>query len=130
MAQINTRIILRNDSTANWNLNSDQVLLKGEVGIEFTESGKVKTKVGDGTKTWAQLPYTGGNSDAQVFEVEPQEGEDHTTAINRVVADTELEQGAMAIVKETIVEGKFQHTAYIYDGAWKAMDGNYNAKNV
>lgn len=130
MAQINTRIILRNDSTANWNLNSDQVLLKGEVGIEFTESGKVKTKVGDGTKTWAQLPYMGGNSDAQVFEVEPQEGEDHTTAINRVVADTELEQGAMAIVKETIVEGKFQHTAYIYDGTWKAMDGNYNANNV
>ena len=48
MSQINTRIILRNDSTANWNVNSDQVLLKGEVGIEFTESGKVKVKIGDG----------------------------------------------------------------------------------
>ena len=43
MATLNTRIILRNDSTANWLTNSNQVLLKGEVGIEFLTDGKVKT---------------------------------------------------------------------------------------
>lgn len=67
MAQIKTRIVLRNDSTVNWNANASSVLMKGEVGIEFLESGKVKMKVGDGTKTWAQLPYFGGE-EAKVFE--------------------------------------------------------------
>ena len=46
MAQIiNTKIVLRNDSTVNWDAHADQVLLKGELGIEFTESGKAKIKV-------------------------------------------------------------------------------------
>lgn len=40
MATLNSRIILRNDSTANWLLNENQVLLKGEVGIEFLASGQ------------------------------------------------------------------------------------------
>lgn len=130
MAEIKTRIILRNDSTANWTLNSDQVLLKGEAGVEFLENGKVKVKIGDGTKTWAELPYFGGNSEAQVFETELNDGETHDAAITRVVAGTELESGAIAIVKVPIADGKFEHTAYVYDGTWKAMDGNYNAENV
>ena len=33
MAQINTRIILRNDSSVNWLAHENVVLLKGEVGI-------------------------------------------------------------------------------------------------
>lgn len=130
MAEIKTRIILRNDSTANWTLNSDQVLLKGEAGVEFLENGKVKVKIGDGTKTWAELPYFGGNSEAQVFEAELGDGETHEAAITRVVAGVEVEQGAIAIVKAPIADGKFEHTAYVYDGTWKAMDGNYNAENV
>lgn len=54
MAQLNTRIVLRNDSTANWLTNAEQVLLRGEVGVEFLEGGAVKVKIGDGTKTWGQ----------------------------------------------------------------------------
>ena len=60
MATLNTRIVLRNDSTTNWLANSEQVLMKGEVGIEFMSDGSVKMKVGDGTKTWAELDYVGG----------------------------------------------------------------------
>lgn len=59
MSELRTRIVLRNDSTTNWNANESTVLLKGEVGIEFLTDGKVKIKVGDGTKTWAQLSYFG-----------------------------------------------------------------------
>ena len=37
----------------------------------------------------------------------------------------------MVIVKYQFVTGKYQHTAYVYDGTvWAAMDGNYNAENV
>ena len=51
MATLNTRIVIRNDSTTNWLTNESAVLLKGEVGIEFLEDGTVKMKVGDGIKT-------------------------------------------------------------------------------
>ena len=60
MAQIKTRIIIRNDSTANWLTHLDTVLLKGEFGVEFLEDGTAKLKIGDGVKTWEQLDYFGG----------------------------------------------------------------------
>lgn len=78
--------------------------------------------------TWAKVA-----TESQVFHVEPQEGEDHLTAIARVVNGTELLTGNIAIVKELIHGERYQHTAYVYDGklsAWKAMDGNYNAESV
>lgn len=53
---LNTRILLRSDTTANWN-TSTIVLLKGEIGIEFLESGEAKAKAGNGTDVWADLPY-------------------------------------------------------------------------
>lgn len=69
MAQLNTRLVLRNDTSAAWLENSHKVLAKGELGIEFspaavTEAGlkadyKVRIKVGDGVSTWAELPYFG-----------------------------------------------------------------------
>lgn len=60
MAELRTRIVLRNDSTANWSANESVVLLKGEVGIEFLADGKTKVKIGDGIKSWAELDYFGG----------------------------------------------------------------------
>lgn len=60
MATLNTRIVLRNDSSTNWLTNSDQVLLKGEVGIEHLADGTVKIKIGDGVKTWEELSYYEG----------------------------------------------------------------------
>lgn len=133
MAQtINTRIVLRNDSTANWLTSKDVVLLKGEVGIEFLADGKVKMKIGDGTLTWEQLPYFGG-SEAHVYEVTPTEGQSHVDAINAAVGTTVLAAGDVAIVKELISGEHYSHTAYVYDGikaSWIAMDGNYNANNV
>lgn len=65
MATLKTRIALRNDSSANWQANSDVILLKGEIGIEFEESGNVKMKVGDGTTSWGELNYFGGESSEQ-----------------------------------------------------------------
>lgn len=66
MAQtINTYIVLRNDSSANWELNSDQILLKGEVGIEFLPNGEKKMKIGDGITSWTNLEYFNGGLDAE-----------------------------------------------------------------
>lgn len=133
MAQIKTRIALRNDSTANWQANSDVVLMKGEMGVEFTDAGETKMKLGDGQKTWAQLDYFGGETDvhqAQVYQADLAEGEDDIAAITRVVGENALFEGDMAIVKSTIGEA-VTYTAYVYnDSKWQAMNGNYNANNV
>lgn len=65
-----TRITLRNDSTANWSASSAAVLLRGEVGLEFTESGLAKMKIGDGSSTWADLPYFGGDGGSVISAID------------------------------------------------------------
>lgn len=53
---LETRILICNDTAVNWG-ESSKVLLKGEMAIEFLESRCVKIKVGNGTDTFADLPY-------------------------------------------------------------------------
>ena len=50
--QLTSRIIIRNDTSANWKL-ANPVLLKGEIGIE-TDTGIAK--YGDGVVTWDKAP--------------------------------------------------------------------------
>ena len=127
----NTRIVLRNDSTAKWLENKDQVLLKGELGVEFEADGGVKIKIGDGTKTWEQLEYFGGASAAQVFQAESVNAAGDLAAITTAVGDAKLQSGDFAIVSHDIDGAHKSYTAYVYDGeSWKAMDGNYDASNV
>ena len=126
MPTLNTRIQLRHDVKANWDNNSTVVLKAGEVGIETDTS---KMKVGDGAKTWAELKYAGGDA-AQNFDVVPENEETDVAAITRVVGAAELHVGDTAIVKRVISGDKTSYTAYVYDGEWKAMDGNYRADNV
>lgn len=126
MPTLNTRIQLRHDVKANWDDNSSVVLKAGEVGIETDTS---KMKVGDGVKTWDELKYAGGDA-AQNFDVVPENEETDVAAITRVVGAAELHVGDTAIVKRVISGDKTSYTAYVYDGEWKAMDGNYRADNV
>lgn len=143
MAELRTRIVLRNDGTANWLANADVVLLKGEVGIEFLENGQAKMKIGDGVKTWAALPYFGGE-EAHVYEATVAKGGEHIAAITTALNGATPNAHDIAIVKEAVIsekdlaetknenaEQKYQYTAYRYNGAnWAAMDGNYSADNV
>ena len=127
MATLNTRIVIRNDSTTNWLTNESAVLLKGEVGIEFLEDGKVKMKVGDGIKTWTQLPYFGGE-EAKTFQVSSLE---EITETELAVGDTAIVKTAIYTDAENEANNKYSYTGYVYNGtAWTAMDGNYNADNV
>lgn len=127
MATLNTRIVIRNDSTTNWLTNESAVLLKGEVGIEFLADGKVKMKVGDGTKTWSQLPYFGGE-EAKTFQVSSL---DEITETELAVGDTAIVKTAIYTDAENESNNKYSYTGYVYNGsAWTAMDGNYNADNV
>ena len=139
MAQLNTRIVLRNDSTAKWLEGKDQILLKGEVGIEFLESGKVKMKIGDGITTWENLPYFGGE-EAHVYEATVAKDGDHAAAIATALNGAEPNTHDVAIVKEAIIAAdkltdgvnqQYKYTAYRFNGTdWSAFDGNYSAENV
>lgn len=63
MAELKTRIILRNDTAANWTLNNP-VLKLGEMGIE-TDTNMFK--FGDGVKAWNELDYAGkGEADLKI----------------------------------------------------------------
>lgn len=132
MVEFNGKIVLRNDSSANWITNKDAVLLKGEVGFEFHDDGSVTMKIGDGVKTWEQLsPFEPGKtSSTNFYKAEPQEGEDDIAALTRVVGETELVKGDIGVVKKLIHNDKYEYTAYYYDTTWKALSGNYNAENV
>jgi hypothetical protein len=58
MATLTTKLLLRNDTTAKWTA-ADPVLSKGEVGVEWTETG-VNIKIGNGSAKWSELSYFGG----------------------------------------------------------------------
>ena len=138
---LQTTIILRNDVTANW-ANSTLILKKGEVALD-TE--KNIFKIGDGEKTFSQIDKYFASFDevvkaineatknlhtADVYEAEVDLGADKLAALKALA--TNPFKGDFGIVKEKLSpEGKYQYTAYIYDGEnWAAMDGNYDAENV
>ena len=126
---LNTRIVLRNDTAANWTLHNP-TLLAGEAGYE-TDTQKLK--FGDGSTAWTDLPYFGESAEsvAKVYQTEINHGSDHMEAITSVVDEAPLHNGDIAIVKELIAGDKREYTAYVYDGEqWVAMDGNYSAENV
>ena len=55
--KINTRLILRNDTSANW-YNSGKILLKGEASLaEYTIDGvkRYELRIGDGEHVWKEL---------------------------------------------------------------------------
>jgi hypothetical protein len=128
MPQINTRLVLRNDTKANWETVKNTATLKvGEFGVDsdtgLFKIGKEITV--DGTTrlaTWEELDYA---TDSVTNNVKV-EASLAALGTGRVVGD-------MGIVKEPLYEGatEYVHTAYVWNGSdWAAMDGNYTADNV
>ncbi len=123
---LQTRIQVLNDTAEALAAQGAAIPKAGEL---VYENDTRKLKIGDGTTSYANLKYFGGDS-AKNFDVVPNDNEDDISAITRVVGEAELHTGDTAIVKREITTGKTSYTAYVYDGSWKAMDGNYRADNV
>ena len=67
MAELKTRIQLRHDTDANWQLVKDTLIpLAGEACLTIDGPDKGKVKYGDGTSTWGQLEYSGGKDIVEV----------------------------------------------------------------
>lgn len=52
-----TRIKNKRDTSANWTKNNP-VILNGEIILVDTAEGELRAKIGDGTKTYTQLPFS------------------------------------------------------------------------
>lgn len=132
MATLNTKIVLRNDLAANWELHNPK-LLAGETGVE-TDTGYFK--IGDGENLWLDLPYANkfeSTPTAAHYEAIAAEGQTDAEAIAAALlaASAAAKLDDVVVVKRLINGDKYQHTAYVYNGTdWAAMDGNYNAENV
>lgn len=129
----------------------ERIISGGDIVLESAYLDDLKDVVTEGAGTNSFLVKEGENwvaksledvislivgdveiAEAQVFQVELQEDESHDDAIERIVGETLIVSGDIVIVKDQFVEGKSEHTAYIFDSnnQWVAMDGNYNASNV
>ena len=131
--ELNTRIQLKHGLAASWT-ERNPVLLAGEIGIE---TDTLKMKVGDGTSKWEALGYLG--ADANDILAIINENRDSCTTVEVVEGQSDTEalatisnpkNGDTAVLVKVISGDKKSYTAFVYDNAWKAMDGNYNASNV
>lgn len=56
--EISVKIVLRHNTTAEWEKNKDVILQKGEIGFEFISNDQPpKIKIGNGRYSWEKLPY-------------------------------------------------------------------------
>ena len=131
--ELNTRIQLKHGLAASW-ADKNPVLLAGEIGIE---TDTLKMKVGNGTSNWKALGYLG--ADANDILAIINENRDSCTTVEVVEGQSDTEalatisnpkNGDTAILVKVISGDKKSYTAFVYDNAWKAMDGNYRADNV
>ena len=131
--ELNTRIQLKHGLAASWT-EKNPVLLAGEIGIE---TDTLKMKVGDGTSNWKALGYLGADANDILAIINENRDSCTTVEVAKGQSDTEAlatisnpKNGDIAVLSKVIDGDKKSYTAFVYDNAWKAMDGNYNASNV
>ena len=131
--ELNTRIQLKHGLAAKWT-ERNPVLLAGEIGIE---TDTLKMKVGNGTSNWKALGYLGADANDILAIINENRDSCTTVPVAEGQSDTEAlatisnpKNGDIAVLVKVISGNKKSYTAFVYDNAWKAMDGNYNASNV
>ena len=87
MSQINTRIRQKRDTAANWT-NNNPVLLNGELIVVETSTGAIRLKVGDGVKTFNQLPFLDETLRALITDVDNTKS---AVVLSDLIAGTEPE---------------------------------------
>lgn len=105
MAELKTKLLLRNDSANNWTA-ANPILGKGEVGIEL-DTGKMKIGTGvEETSHWNDLPYFKGDIDLNDLDAtNVYFAEDITLAGDYTsVGNVKLNQGTLAAAGKSVAE--------------------------
>ena len=83
--EFNTRIKFKRDTSSNWT-SENPILLNGEIILVDTDSGELRAKVGDGVKSYTQLPF----SDEVIRNLIPTDlSELNQDSTHRLVTDSE-----------------------------------------
>ena len=83
--EFNTRIKFKRDTSSNWT-NKNPIILNGEIILIDTDSGELRAKIGDGSKTYTQLPF----SDEVIRNLIPTDlSELNQDSTHRLVTDSE-----------------------------------------
>ena len=86
---INSKILIRRDTTANWSTNNP-TLAAGEIGFDTTVG---KHKIGDGITAWNNLPYFALESDLSGYQTQSQVNALIQAALADLVNGDNLEYG-------------------------------------
>lgn len=70
---LNARIKHKRDTASNWEA-SNPTLYNGEIILVDTDDGELRMKIGDGTKTYSQLPFTDETLRTMISDITSQGG--------------------------------------------------------
>lgn len=100
----NTRVKNKRDTEANWT-KKNPVLLDGEIIIVTTTSGDTRFKVGDGKKTYNQLPFQDQKTRDLIPSVDASLSSTSTNPVQNKIIKSELDKKAERDVVNTTTNG-------------------------
>lgn len=100
----NTRVKNKRDTEANWE-NKNPVLLDGEIIVVTTTSGDTRFKVGDGKKTYKQLPFQDQKTRDLIPSVDSSLSSTSTNPVQNKIIKSELDKKAERDVVNTTTNG-------------------------
>lgn len=121
---LNSRFQLLGDTTQAWAANSHKILLKNEPGIELLENGRAKIKIGDGVKSWGELPYFGDEVNLDEVWSAIKKAQEDIKALQDVVGKLTVASGTvLGLVKSSTEENKIK---VLGDGTMEVNSLNVN----
>jgi hypothetical protein len=145
MAQLKTKIILRNDEITNWE-DSKSILDKGEIALAKREDGSYDIRIGNNTSEWKDLSGSFAISSDQVIGLDKELEKIHVPQVYTELS-VDTTKGLDVIISESaalsaqtfgpgdmlvLKDAKSVASAYQYDKeeGWIACDGNVDASKV
>lgn len=123
--KIKARIQNKVDTTENWN-SSSTVLLNGEIGIETTLENTKRFKIGDGSKTWSELPYATSNTILNNLTDGIATGSIRSISSQSEGVDYKMGTAAVAMGQGTSAKGNFANASNfntVASGAYSHAEG-------
>ena len=100
----NTRVKNKRDTEANWE-SKNPVLLDGEIIVVTTTSGDTRFKVGDGKKTYKQLPFQDQKTRDLIPSVDSSLSSTSTNPVQNKIIKSELDKKAERDVVSATANG-------------------------
>ena len=129
-----THLLVYDPSAAAWvNKTFEDLVFVGTVGSADGAPGLVPAPSKDDADLFLRSDGTWARPAANhtILTLENSDSLDHQVLIQNETENVDNISGDIIIIKDLIANGKYEHTAYVYDNdTWQAMSGNYNAENV